>query len=272
MSVWYLSRPFPRYRAGGTYQGILSLVALPHELPSAFITRGARRLPRPSPTPKGHPSLHRAPLRPAPGCPSDRSGTPLRFRDGTSPPKAGTPINGRAGDSAGCRGWRESVRQRPGLRGAARRRGRGPYLRRKRRGQRAERSKSDVQGRGGGRPEPLRCQAETAGPTRSRNGGRPRVRALAGCRALGHPPLTSRGLRPHGGRRGLVGRPMDGSPLPLSPGGGREAWVGSPCSPPRRTLPCPTLLSVSVAQGTPSRPLLQEGLPSLWTLHLSAPP
>lgn len=126
--------------------------------------------------------------------------------------------------------------------------------------------------RTGGRPEPLRCQAETAGPTRSRNGGRPRVRALAGCRALGHPPLTSRGLRPHGGRRGLVGRPMDGSPLPLSPGGGREAWVGSPCSPPRRTLPCPTLLSVSVAQGTPSRPLLQEGLPSLWTLHLSAPP
>ena len=67
---------------------------------------------------------------------------------------------------------------------------------------------------------------------------------------------------------GLGGSLLDQSPLLLSPGRGREAWVGSPCSPPRRTLPRPTLLLISVTRRTPLSPLL----PSLWALHLSAPP
>ena len=102
---------FPRWRFGDTCQGSLSLVALPQELPSAFITRGARRS---------------APPRPSPPRPRDipvsarrTSGPPLevhRAAAGTSPGNSeeGTPRRGIPflhGDSHRLRGlgvlWRE---------------------------------------------------------------------------------------------------------------------------------------------------------------------
>lgn len=68
-----------------------------------------------------------------------------------------------------------------------------------------------------GGPEPLRCQAETVGPTRSRNEGRPRGLALARCTALGHPPLTSReacGLMERSGVGGEADGPVSVAPQP----------------------------------------------------------
>lgn len=256
-------------------------------------------MPRPSPTPKGHPSLHRAPLRPAPGCPSDRSGTPLRFRDGTSPPKAGTPINGRAGDSAGCRGWRESVRQRPGLRGAARRRGRGPYLRRKRRGQRAERSKSDVQGRGGGaagaspvpggdcRPHPLQEWGKAKGAgAGGLQGPRPssanQQRPAASWRASGvggeADGRVSVAPQPRRRQGGLGGVPLLPAPedtaLPHPPVG--QCRPGHPLSPSAAggaTLPVdpPPLCSTVTPQATPSS-WLQQSLSAQSSPHAGPHP
>lgn len=69
----------------------------------------------------------------------------------------------------------------------------------------------------------------------------------------------------------MGGSLLDQSPLPLSPGGGREAWVGSSCSPPRRTLPRPTLLPVSVTQGTPPRLCSPPCGPSTSLLHRDPP-
>ena len=151
----------------------------------------------------------------------------------------------------------------------------------------AERSKSDVQGRGRG-PEPLRCQAETAGPTRSRNGGRPRVLALAGCRALGHRSREACGLmagrwwgpsgvggeadgrvsvapQPRRRQGGLGGVPLLPAPedtaLPHPPVG--QCRPGHPLSPSAAggaTFPVdpPPLCSTVTPQATPSSWLQQS--------------
>lgn len=250
-SVSCLSAPFPRYRAGATH-GVLSLVALPHELPSAFITRGAKRLARPSLLPpRDIPVSTEPPFGPpldvrrtAAELPGDsETGHPLPRRGHSS--TAGLEILRDVGGGGSlCGNAQASMELRGGgggvLISAESAEGRGPS------------GPSPTSKERAGGPEPLRCQAETVGPTRSRNEGRPRGLALARCTALGHPPLTSReacGLMGRSGVGGEADGPVSVAPQPRWRQGGLG---GVPCSPPQEDT---ALLHPPLSQCRPGHPL-----------------